>query len=75
MLVLIHVYVTALTQYEATKAYMPKEPDELSLQQAEVVIVMQEVDGKDSLHNSKYLKSFALGSLNLIIFTRSTQCS
>ncbi|XP_026781057.3 rho guanine nucleotide exchange factor 16 [Pangasianodon hypophthalmus] len=35
----------ALPQYEATKAYMPKEPDELSLQQAEVVIVLQEVDG------------------------------
>ncbi|TSL97288.1 Rho guanine nucleotide exchange factor 16 [Bagarius yarrelli] len=35
----------ALPQYEATKAYMAKEPDELSLQQAEVVIVLQEVDG------------------------------
>ncbi|XP_072538368.1 rho guanine nucleotide exchange factor 16 [Salminus brasiliensis] len=35
----------ALPQYEATKAYMPKEPDELSLQQAEVVIVLQEVEG------------------------------
>ncbi|CAM4735940.1 unnamed protein product [Leuciscus chuanchicus] len=34
-----------LPQYEATKAYMPKAPDELSLQQAEVVIVLQEVDG------------------------------
>ncbi|KAM8863702.1 rho guanine nucleotide exchange factor 16 [Spinachia spinachia] len=30
-----------LPQYEATKAYMPKEPDELGLQQAELVIVMQ----------------------------------
>lgn len=28
-----------LPQYEATKAYMPKEPDELGLQQAELVIV------------------------------------
>lgn len=28
-------------QYEATKAYMPKEPDELGLQQAELVIVME----------------------------------
>ncbi|CAJ1085537.1 rho guanine nucleotide exchange factor 16 [Xyrichtys novacula] len=28
-------------QYEATKAYMPKEPDELGLQQAELVIVLQ----------------------------------
>ncbi|XP_048066717.1 rho guanine nucleotide exchange factor 16 [Megalobrama amblycephala] len=34
-----------LPQYEATKAYMPKAPDELSLQQAEVVIVLLEVDG------------------------------
>lgn len=34
-----------LPQYEATKAYMPKEPDELSMQQAEVVIVLQEVEG------------------------------
>lgn len=30
-----------LPQYEATKAFMPKEPDELGLQQAELVIVMQ----------------------------------
>ncbi|XP_052459511.1 rho guanine nucleotide exchange factor 16 [Carassius gibelio] len=34
-----------LRQYEATKAYMPKTPDELSLQQAELVIVSQEVEG------------------------------
>uniref|UniRef100_UPI003F6A1AFA rho guanine nucleotide exchange factor 16 isoform 6 n=1 Tax=Danio rerio TaxID=7955 RepID=UPI003F6A1AFA len=34
-----------LPQYEATKAYLPKAPDELSLQQAEVVIVIQEVEG------------------------------
>ncbi|XP_026118245.1 rho guanine nucleotide exchange factor 16-like [Carassius auratus] len=34
-----------LPQYEATKAYMPKTPDELSLQQAELVIVSQEVEG------------------------------
>ncbi|XP_051949946.1 rho guanine nucleotide exchange factor 16-like [Xyrauchen texanus] len=34
-----------LPQYEATKAYMQKAPDELSLQQAEVVIVLQEVEG------------------------------
>ncbi|XP_056319088.1 rho guanine nucleotide exchange factor 16 [Danio aesculapii] len=33
-----------LPQYEATKAYLPKAPDELSLQQAEVVIVLQEVE-------------------------------
>lgn len=31
-----------LPQYEATKAYMPKEPDELGLQQAELVIVLQQ---------------------------------
>ncbi|XP_034029058.1 rho guanine nucleotide exchange factor 16 [Thalassophryne amazonica] len=30
-----------LPQYEATKAYMPKEPDEVGLQQAELVIVLQ----------------------------------
>ncbi|XP_018544396.1 rho guanine nucleotide exchange factor 16 [Lates calcarifer] len=30
-----------LPQYEATKAYMPKEPDELGLQQAELVIVLR----------------------------------
>ncbi|KAI7789945.1 rho guanine nucleotide exchange factor 16 [Triplophysa rosa] len=35
----------ALPQYEATKAYLPKAPDELSLQQAELVIVLQEVEG------------------------------
>ncbi|XP_060787517.1 rho guanine nucleotide exchange factor 16 [Neoarius graeffei] len=34
-----------LPQYESTKAHMPKEPDELSLQQAEVVIVLEEVEG------------------------------
>ncbi|XP_041953124.1 rho guanine nucleotide exchange factor 16 [Alosa sapidissima] len=34
-----------LPQYEATKAYIPKTPDELGLQQAEVVIVEQEVEG------------------------------
>ncbi|XP_043102324.1 rho guanine nucleotide exchange factor 16 [Puntigrus tetrazona] len=34
-----------LPQYEATKAYMPKSSDELSLQQAELVVVLQEVEG------------------------------
>ncbi|XP_063065577.1 rho guanine nucleotide exchange factor 16 [Engraulis encrasicolus] len=34
-----------LKQFEVTKAYMPKAPDELGLQQAEVVIVEQEVEG------------------------------
>uniref|UniRef100_A0A672FFZ6 Rho guanine nucleotide exchange factor (GEF) 16 n=1 Tax=Salarias fasciatus TaxID=181472 RepID=A0A672FFZ6_SALFA len=33
--------VAGLPQYEATKAYMPKEPDELGLKQAELVIVQQ----------------------------------
>lgn len=33
-------------QYEATKAYMPKEPDELGLKQAELVIVFQKEEGK-----------------------------
>ncbi|XP_072222304.1 rho guanine nucleotide exchange factor 16 isoform X2 [Leuresthes tenuis] len=30
-----------LPQYEATKAYMPKEPDEIGLRQAELIIVLQ----------------------------------
>ncbi|XP_033825957.1 rho guanine nucleotide exchange factor 16 [Periophthalmus magnuspinnatus] len=34
-----------LPQYEATKAYMPKQPDELGLQQAELVILLQNEDG------------------------------
>uniref|UniRef100_A0A7N8Y8Y9 Rho guanine nucleotide exchange factor (GEF) 16 n=1 Tax=Mastacembelus armatus TaxID=205130 RepID=A0A7N8Y8Y9_9TELE len=33
--------VSGLPQYEATKAYMPKEPDELGLQQAELVILLK----------------------------------
>ncbi|XP_061538275.1 rho guanine nucleotide exchange factor 16 isoform X1 [Phycodurus eques] len=33
-----------LPQYEATKAYMPKEPDELGLRQAELVIVQRKED-------------------------------
>ncbi|XP_028849682.1 rho guanine nucleotide exchange factor 16 [Denticeps clupeoides] len=36
--------IVDLPQYEATKAYMPKGPDELGLQQAEVVIVEQQVE-------------------------------
>ncbi|XP_029974200.1 rho guanine nucleotide exchange factor 16 [Salarias fasciatus] len=35
------VSTEGLPQYEATKAYMPKEPDELGLKQAELVIVQQ----------------------------------
>ncbi|KAI1892547.1 hypothetical protein AGOR_G00134710 [Albula goreensis] len=34
-----------LPQCEVTKAYMPKNPDELGLQQAEVVIILQREDG------------------------------
>ncbi|XP_077441494.1 rho guanine nucleotide exchange factor 16 [Vanacampus margaritifer] len=34
-----------LTQYEATKAYMPKEPDEVGLQQAELVLVQRTEEG------------------------------
>lgn len=41
--------VSGLPQYEATKAYMPKDPDELSLQQAELVIVLQKEEG-EALH-------------------------
>lgn len=38
--------VSGLPQYEATKAYMPKEPDELGLRQAELVIVLQKEEGE-----------------------------
>lgn len=42
-------------QYEATKAYMPKEPDELGLKQAELVIVFQKEEGKPaSLHCARF---------------------
>ncbi|KAJ8388936.1 hypothetical protein AAFF_G00124970 [Aldrovandia affinis] len=34
-----------LPQCEVTKAYMPKRPDELGLQQAEVVIILQREEG------------------------------
>uniref|UniRef100_A0A3Q4M7T0 Rho guanine nucleotide exchange factor (GEF) 16 n=1 Tax=Neolamprologus brichardi TaxID=32507 RepID=A0A3Q4M7T0_NEOBR len=34
-----------LPQYEATKSYMPKEPDELGLKAAELVIVLQKQEG------------------------------
>ncbi|XP_072305015.1 rho guanine nucleotide exchange factor 16 [Eucyclogobius newberryi] len=34
-----------LPQYEATKAYMPKQPDELGLQQAELVLLLEKEDG------------------------------
>ncbi|XP_030588776.1 rho guanine nucleotide exchange factor 16 isoform X2 [Archocentrus centrarchus] len=38
-------YTDGLPQYEATKSYMPKEPDELGLKEAELVIVLQKEDG------------------------------
>lgn len=39
-------HVSGLPQYEATKAYMPKDPDELGLQQAELVIVLRKEEGE-----------------------------
>lgn len=44
-----HFGVSGLPQYEATKAYMPKNQDELSLRQAELVIVLQKEEG-EALH-------------------------
>lgn len=38
--------VSGLPQYEVTKTHMPKEPDELGLRQAEVVIVLQKEEGE-----------------------------
>lgn len=38
--------LSGLPQYEATKAYMPKDPDELSLKQAELVILLQQEEGE-----------------------------
>ncbi|PWA30875.1 hypothetical protein CCH79_00010604 [Gambusia affinis] len=35
-----------LPQYEVTKTHMPKEPDELGLRQAEVVIVLRKEEGE-----------------------------
>lgn len=40
--------VSGLPQYEASKAYMPKEPDELGLQQAEFIIVLQTEEGESA---------------------------
>lgn len=37
---------SGLPQYEATKSYMPKEPDELGLKEAELVIVLQKQEGE-----------------------------
>lgn len=47
---LLWEFVSGLPQYEATKAYMPKEPDELGLQQAELVIVLRKEEG-EALHH------------------------
>uniref|UniRef100_A0A8C4GK76 Rho guanine nucleotide exchange factor (GEF) 16 n=1 Tax=Dicentrarchus labrax TaxID=13489 RepID=A0A8C4GK76_DICLA len=41
VLCLLWECISGLPQYEATKAYMPRELDELGLQQAELVIVLQ----------------------------------
>lgn len=46
ILCLLWECVSGLPQYEATKAYMPKEPDELGLQQAELVIVLRKEEGE-----------------------------
>lgn len=51
--------MSGLPQYEATKAYMPKEPDELSLQQAELVIVLQKEEGEDLHLHTAVLLSIA----------------
>lgn len=44
--------VSGLPQFEATKAYMPKDPDELSLKQAELVIVFQKEEGEALVHTA-----------------------
>ena len=41
------ICVPGLAQYETTKAYMPKEPDELGLRPAEVVILLGKELGKN----------------------------
>lgn len=51
--------MSGLPQYEATKAYMPKEPDELSLQQAELVIVLQKEEGEAPHLHTAVLLSIA----------------
>lgn len=59
-------------QYEATKAYMPKEPDELGLQQAELVIVFQKEEGKmASLRCASFffLCLFFNGNINQTAYT------
>lgn len=63
--------VSGLPQYEATKAYMPKGPDELSLQQAELVIVLQKEEG-EALHvHTAVLLSFALPESGAKVFCSS----
>lgn len=44
--------VSGQPQCEATKAYMPKEPDDLGLKQAELVIVLQKEEGEDLCVNA-----------------------
>lgn len=45
---MVAVLFSDLPQFEATKGYMPKQPDELGLQQAEVVIVLEREEGEAS---------------------------
>lgn len=41
-----HLLPTELPQVEVTKAYFAKQADEITLQQADVVLVMEEEDGE-----------------------------
>lgn len=54
--------VKGLPQYEATKAYMPKEPDELGLQQAELVIVLQTEDGESTAEAQHQIQILVFGA-------------
>ncbi len=67
--------VSGLPQYEATKAYMPKELDELGLQQAELVIVLRKEEGEDlclrlapSLPVTRHQIQNLKGNLNCLLF-------
>jgi len=43
-------FVADLSQVEITRAYMAKQADEISLQQADVVLLLGEEDGEWGLH-------------------------
>lgn len=45
-----------LSQVEITRAYMAKQADEISLQQADVVLVLGEEDGEWDLHLRAWLQ-------------------